>query len=120
MAGDRIEGRDIVRDAWAARKGYELDDDEREAGCVAAIHVYEGSRATTGLFDEIGAARVAAFLLSAAKIDIVGAARKARRLYADPFATEEEQREAMRALASELAKLDAMVGHDMSEVRQEK
>lgn len=117
MSKDRIKGRDIVGDRWLAWKGDELDEDVREAGGVATVCVYEGSAARTAELDQTSAARLGAFLLEAAGVDLVSAARrvvKAEELRgkAESETAWIEARDAeilaVTDLAAELAKLDAL------------
>jgi hypothetical protein len=120
MSKDRIEGRDIANEQWMAWKGYEVDPDVQAAGGVATICVYEGNAARTGELDQTSAARLGAFLLEAAGVDIVSAARRVSAGHAARIAAlvcEPTDGEAYQAainardgaledLAAELAKLD--------------
>ena len=128
MSKDRIEGRDIVGDVWSASKGDALTraaNDEGYAsaeGCAVIVSIYEGRSPTTGFLDQHSAARLGAFLLEAASVDIVGAAREVMTMLdaasADNGAEYAEMVHALRglpglqrglaALAAELAKLDAL------------
>lgn len=144
MAGDRIEGRDIVGDMWCARRGVELFGCLDDSSCVASVHMFEGSKATTGYLDANASARLAIFLLEAASVGLVGAARNvvaarakveamnaARLLVPEEEDDVDDDDEAFRGACDErdaavrewdaiAAKLDAMVGHDMSEATREK
>lgn len=127
MADDRIEGRDIYSEAgWIARKGEEIHETVRNTGAVLCVD--DAILHTTLVLPNEDAARLGAFALDAAGVDLVGAARKvgeARAAYLvtlDACAAPGADRGAYRArddaddvyvaaldvLAAELAKLDGV------------
>lgn len=99
MGADRINGRDVQGIGYVVGRIPGGQTFGQRTG-VAALH------APLAVLDADAARAVALLLLDAASVDLVGAARKARERFADPFATEDERRDAMHALASELAKLE--------------
>ena len=126
MAGDRIEGEGVDGRPWEVVVGPHVTS---YAPGVAALLEVEGPT----FIDSQDAARIAVFLLDAAKVDIVGAARRVIEAHQRYKEAEEathawaayekaaaDRHDALDVFASELAKLDALVGHDMSEARQEK
>lgn len=78
MNKDRIEGRDIANEQWMACRGRAIEQDERAAGGVVAVRMYEGTASTTGFLDQKETARLGVFLFEAAGVDIVSAARNFR------------------------------------------
>lgn len=99
MAENRIEGRDVYGDNWSAQR---VDDDAARMN----INTRNGNRWTMCALSVDHAARLGVFALSAAGIDLVGAARKVAE--ADAKADVLARRLAIDALAAELAKLDAV------------
>jgi hypothetical protein len=124
MSADRIERDDAVGDAYELMRGAPLrrfTESSVERGAVAGVRVPDSCIAA---FTEEQAIEAAVFLLEAAKVDIVGAARRAvdarakvrEILMSDDDASvledlpyleaQDERDEALDTLASELTKLD--------------
>jgi hypothetical protein len=101
---DRIEGRDIYStQGWIARKGEEIHETVRDAGAAACVD--DAILRTSIVLPNEDSARLGAFLLSAAKVDIIDAAQKACAAWRND-ASIHDVRQAMKALAAELAKLE--------------
>lgn len=122
MAGDRINGIDVHGHPYDVRGPELITNRAHEAGAVVSVFAERGAD-----LDAATSARVATFLLTAAKVDLVGAARRVVELHAGAHTVHvptnrllERYHVEISAIAAELAKLDAMVGHDMSEETREK
>lgn len=96
---NREQGLDAYGHGYSLWQKDALREDERRVGCVARIATLDG--VVRPSVD--GATQIGLFLLSAAGIDLVSAARKV--VEADKTATV-YQSGAIQALAAELAKLD--------------
>jgi hypothetical protein len=97
----RIEGQDKNGDTW------EVDTEHCKGDAVAIIGAVQRDVGAWAALDQPSAARAGAFLLNAAKVDIVSAARKACAAWRED-ASIHDVRQAMSTLAAELAKLEGI------------
>jgi hypothetical protein len=116
VSKDRIEGRDRTGDLWEATRGDALGPYAIEDGVVAMVTADRGAALV-----ERESARLGAFLLEAAGVDLVAAARRVVESLArvreaamsddledTPHLEAQDARdEAIETLAAELAKLEA-------------
>jgi hypothetical protein len=96
---DAFVGLDIHGEPYSGRRGAMITEMAREVGVAASLF-----GASELNLDNANAARLGRFLLKAAGVDIVGAARKV--VEADARADTLARRLALDALAAELAKLE--------------
>jgi hypothetical protein len=110
MAQDIFKGTDVEGEPWEAWRP--ITDDMQKLGARSfVVHVANErcSNRTARALDAANSARLGSFLLSAAGVDIVSAAREACDAWRED-ASIHDVRQAMNALAAELAKLDALEG----------
>lgn len=99
MGDDRIKGQDLYGDTWRAqvRPGNRIEIEATENGHVAGA-----------MLSPTDAARLSSFLLSAAGVDLVCAARKVVEVMSDPNVGRLHRDSVIDALAAELAKFDTV------------